>query len=55
MKFKFGKLQIWQKAMEFGERINILSDKFPEKENLFELEAEAYHQMNMMVSFKRKI
>ena len=32
MKFKFEKLNIWQKAMDFGEEINILIDKFPEKE-----------------------
>ena len=32
MKFKFEKLNIWQMAMDFGEDINTLSDKFPEKE-----------------------
>jgi len=26
MKFKFEKLIIWQKAMEFGEDINVLSE-----------------------------
>ncbi len=31
-KFKFEKLQIWQKAMDFGEEIDKLSEKFPEKE-----------------------
>lgn len=32
MKFKFEKLIIWQKAMDFGEIINELSEKFPQKE-----------------------
>jgi four helix bundle protein len=32
MKFKFEKLIIWQKAMDFGEDINKLSYKFPERE-----------------------
>lgn len=31
-KFKFEKLIIWQKAMDFGDEIDKLSDKFPEKE-----------------------
>lgn len=31
-KFKFEKLIIWQKAMDFGEEIDKLSDKFPDKE-----------------------
>ncbi|MGB6269104.1 MAG: four helix bundle protein [Olleya sp.] len=31
-KFKFEKLIIWQKAMDFGEEINIISDSFPDKE-----------------------
>lgn len=31
-KFKFEKLIIWQKAMDFGEDIDKLSDEFPEKE-----------------------
>lgn len=30
--FKFEKLIIWQKAMELGENINILSSDFPQKE-----------------------
>jgi hypothetical protein len=29
MEFKFEKLIIWQKAMELGETINIISNKFP--------------------------
>ncbi|MFC2136967.1 four helix bundle protein [Bacteroidota bacterium] len=33
MKFKFEKLVIWQKAMEFGEIISQLADTFPNKEN----------------------
>ncbi len=32
MNFKFEKLIIWQKAMEYGESIHRLSDKFPKKE-----------------------
>ena len=32
MKFKFENLIIWQKAMDLGEAINILLDKFPKKE-----------------------
>ena len=32
MKFKFEGLIIWQKAMELGEDINKLSNKFPKKE-----------------------
>lgn len=32
MEFKFEKLIIWQKAMDLGEEINILIDKFPAKE-----------------------
>ena len=31
-KFKFEKLVIWQKAMNFGEDINVISNTFPEKE-----------------------
>lgn len=31
-KFKFEKLIIWQKAMDFGEDIDKLFDEFPEKE-----------------------
>jgi len=32
MKFKFEKLIIWQKAMNLGDDIDILSDSFPKKE-----------------------
>ena len=32
MKFKFENLTIWQKAMDLGENIDKLSDKFPKKE-----------------------
>ncbi|HHH49862.1 MAG TPA: four helix bundle protein [Saprospiraceae bacterium] len=32
MKFKFEKLIIWQKAMDLGEEINLLINKFPAKE-----------------------
>ena len=31
-KFKFEKLLIWQKAMDLGEVINQLTEKFPKKE-----------------------
>lgn len=30
--FKFGKLQIWQKAMDFGEEVFSVSSKFPKDE-----------------------
>ncbi len=30
--FKFEKLIIWQRAMELGEEINTMSEKFPKKE-----------------------
>jgi four helix bundle protein len=36
MEFKFEKLIIWQRAMEFGEMIFKLSNKFP-KEEIFNL------------------
>ncbi|SOE19978.1 four helix bundle protein [Spirosomataceae bacterium TFI 002] len=32
MSFKFEKLIIWQKAMDLGEEMNLLSDSFPPKE-----------------------
>lgn len=32
MSFKFEKLLIWQKAMDFGEDIDKMSNKFPKKE-----------------------
>jgi len=32
MKFKFEKLIIWQKSMDFGEEINVMTDSFPKKE-----------------------
>lgn len=32
MKFKFEKLVIWQKAMEFGEMVHALSSGFPKEE-----------------------
>ena len=31
-KFKFEKLIIWQKAMDFGEEIDVMTETFPEKE-----------------------
>lgn len=39
MKFKFEKLIIWQKAMEFGEDLNQLSYKFP-KEEIYNLSSQ---------------
>jgi len=39
MKFKFEKLIIWQKAMEFGENINSISYGFP-KEEMFNLSSQ---------------
>jgi four helix bundle protein len=39
MKFKFEKLVIWQKAMEYGENINKLSHKFP-KDELYNLSSQ---------------
>ncbi len=32
MSFKFEKLLIWQKAMDFGEEIYLVADTFPKKE-----------------------
>jgi four helix bundle protein len=32
MKFKFEKLIIWQKAMDFAEELNLLADSFPKRE-----------------------
>jgi four helix bundle protein len=32
IRFKFEKLIIWQKAMGFGEEMNVLADDFPKKE-----------------------
>lgn len=31
MSFKFEKLIIWQKAMDFGEEINLMTSNFPQK------------------------
>ncbi len=32
MKFKFEKLIVWQKAMDFGEELNVITKKFPDAE-----------------------
>ena len=32
MSFKFEKLSVWQKAMDLGDEINLLSETFPKKE-----------------------
>jgi four helix bundle protein len=39
MRFKFEKLIIWQKAMEFGENVFQLSQKFP-KEEIYNLSSQ---------------
>ena len=39
MDFKFEKLTIWQKSMDFGESINTMTHKFP-KEELFNLSSQ---------------
>ena len=39
MEFKFEKLIIWQKAMDFGEEINSMTYKFPKSE-LFNLSSQ---------------
>jgi len=39
MDFKFEKLTIWQKSMDFGESINMMAYKFP-KEELFNLSSQ---------------
>ncbi|WP_242203971.1 four helix bundle protein [Aestuariivivens insulae] len=38
-RFKFEKLKIWNKAMDFGEEIDKLTDSFPKKE-LFNLSSQ---------------
>jgi four helix bundle protein len=45
MKFKFEKLIIWQKAMEYGESIYRLSDKFP-KEELYNLSSQIWRAVD---------
>lgn len=39
MDFKFEKLTIWQKSMDFGESINMMAYKFP-KEEIFNLSSQ---------------
>lgn len=39
MEFKFEKLTIWQKSMDFGESINTMAYKFP-KEEIFNLSSQ---------------
>jgi four helix bundle protein len=39
MDFKFEKLTIWQKSMDFGENINAMAYKFP-KEEIFNLSSQ---------------
>jgi hypothetical protein len=52
MEFKFEKIIIWQKAMEFGESINKLSYTFPKDEFKKHYEI-SFNLMNMMVAFKK--
>ena len=39
MSFKFEKLRVWEASLEFGEKINVLTDSFPRKE-LFNLSSQ---------------
>jgi len=39
MAFKFEQLRVWQDALVFGEKINVLADNFPRKE-LFNLSSQ---------------
>ena len=39
MAFKFEQLRVWQIALVFGEKINVLADSFPKKE-LFNLSSQ---------------
>lgn len=39
MAFKFEQLRVWQVALAFGEKINVISDDFPRKE-LFNLSSQ---------------
>ena len=48
MKFKFEKLIIWQKAMEFGENIYALSNKFLKSE-IFNLISQTNRAVNSIV------
>jgi len=57
IKFKFENLRIWQHAMEYGEKINDLSNKFPRKE-LFNLSSQiirAADSIALNISFKDNI
>lgn len=66
MQFKFEKLIIWQKAMDFGFSIRSLAEvvtclykasrrNYISEEVFLELYEYAFNLMNMMVAFKEKI
>jgi len=59
MEFKFEKLIIWQKAMEFGEVVTCLhkanNRKYISAEEFQENYKYAFNLMNMMVAFKERI
>ena len=48
MSFKFEKLIIWQLAMDYGEVINKLTDKFPKKE-LYNLSSQILRAVDSIV------
>lgn len=53
MSFKFEKLVIWQKAMDFGEIINELSCKFPEREK-FNLSSQICRAVDSIALYFRR-
>ena len=53
MKFKFEKLIIWQKAMDFGEDINLMTEKFPQKE-IFNLSSQTRRAVGQSNPEQRK-
>lgn len=69
MSFKFEKLIIWQKSMDFGESIFNLSQNFPKDEGLYKsknrkyiseenfnkLYNESYSLMNQIIAFRNQI
>jgi four helix bundle protein len=50
MQFKFEKLIIWQKAMDFGESIFRLSYKFP-KDEIFNLSSQIRRALRVCIQF----
>ena len=53
MKFKFEKLIIWEKAMDFGEKINSLAYSFPQLE-LYNLSSQIRRAADS-IAFKNNI